>query len=99
MKLTLPAILSFLGGAMLTVAASTWGAHEYLTRTFATVDKVLLVGIKADIALDARIASLRKEYDELKRKPNKNAEDLQDLDYYRKQIDYLKKLQRGEIAK
>ena len=87
------AVILILGGAV----GAGWGAQVYLQGTYATRESVQIAGGKADILMDARIEALIKQRDDVQRKPKKAAEDLRDLDYLEKQIDYLRKVQRGQI--
>ena len=79
------------------IVAVGWIAHEYMTVSYASKEEVQLAGGKADLLLDARMEALIRQRDDIKRKPKKSVDDLRDLDYLEKQLDYLRKVQRGQI--
>ena len=79
------------------IVGGGWEAHQYVQDNLATKDEVIIAGAKADLLLDARLEALIKQRDDIIRKPKKDARDVRDLDYLEKQIDYLRKVQKGQV--
>jgi hypothetical protein len=78
------------------VAGGGWGAHEYLNSEFASKEAVMLAGGKADFVLDQRIEALVAQIAFLEAKRNKTAEELNQLNHLRQQLDIARKVQRGK---
>ena len=82
--------------ALAGVAGGGWQANEYLHRSFASKEAVMVAGAKADYLLDQRIEATVAEIAWLERKRNKTTEELQQLEYLRDKLDRLRKVQRGK---
>ena len=82
--------------ALAGVAGGGWQANEYLHRTFARLEMVLVAGNKADYLMDQRIEELVAQIAWLERKRNKTPGELQNLEYLRDKLDRLRKVQRGK---
>lgn len=82
--------------ALAGVAGGGWQANEWLHRTFASREAVMVAGAKADYLIDQRIDATVAEIAWLERKRNKTAEELKQLDYLRDRLDRLRKVQKGK---
>lgn len=88
------ALLASLGAA-LSVAGAGWGAHTYLSETYAERGQVQLAGAKADFVLDRQMASLIAEIAYLERKQNKTAAEIEQLRWLREQLDQMRRVRAG----
>jgi len=75
-----------------TLAGGGWGAHEYLSQNYAPADKVYVVGAKADYILDIQLENLVRQVAVLEQKKNKTAEEINQLNYLRKQVEDARKV-------
>jgi hypothetical protein len=73
-----------------------WGAHEYLTSTFADKESVELAGAQVQFVLDQQIESIVSQIAVLERKRNKSTEEINHLDYLRKRLEHVRAVQRGK---
>jgi methionine-rich copper-binding protein CopC len=81
---------------VLSVAGGGFGAHEYLTSTFADKESVELAGAQVQFVLDEQIASLVSQIAVLEKKRNKSPEEINQLDYLRKRLEHVRAVQRGK---
>lgn len=78
------------------LAAGGWGAHVYLTETYAPVEEVKIAGAQVQFVLDRQIAATIGEIAYLERKQNKTAAEIEQLRYLRKQLDEMRQVRRGK---
>ena len=75
-----------------TLAGGGWGAHEYVTNNLASKEAVEVVENKADYVLDQQMAALIAQIAYLEQKKNKTADEINQLNYLRKQLDSMRKV-------
>lgn len=81
------------------VVGAGWTAHELIpTRMdLAEVHEAVIVAAsKADVALDRQMEALIAAIARLEAKPNKTPEDIAQLDYWRRQLENLRKVRSGK---
>lgn len=84
-------------GSILTAASLAgggWGAHVYLAENYAPVEKVQIAGAKADYVLDMQLENLVRQAAYLEQKQKKTQEELNQLNYIRKQIEDARKVRQ-----
>lgn len=79
-----------------TLAGSGWGAHEYLSNTYAPVGMVQVSGAKADYVLDIQLENLVRQAAFLESKSNKTPDEINQLNYLRKQIEDARRVRSGK---
>lgn len=89
-----PIIASLLTAA--SIAGAGWGAHTYLTDTYAERADVNLAGAKADFVLDRQMAALIAEIAYLERKPNKTPGEIEQLRWLREQLELMRRVRSGK---
>ena len=82
--------------ALAGVAGGGWQANEYLHRTFASRDSVIVAGAKADYTLNKQMESLIAQIAHLERKQNKTRDEIEHLRYLREEYKRMQDLQRGK---
>lgn len=82
--------------ALAGVAGGGWQANEYLHRTFASQEAVMVAGAKAEYLMDQRIEEMVAQIAWLERKRNKTTDEQQQLIYLREKLDRLRKVQKGK---
>ena len=82
--------------ALAGVAGGGWQANEYLHRTFASHEAVMVAGAKADYTLSKQMESLIAQIAHLERKPNKTRDEIEHLRYLREEYKRMQDLQRGK---
>ena len=87
-------IASMLSAA--SIAGAGWGAHVYLSDTYAERGQVQLAGAKADFVLDRQMAAIIAEIAYLERKPNKTPGEIEQLRYLREQLDQMRRVRMGK---
>ena len=82
--------------ALAGVAGGGWQANEYLHRTFASRDSVIVAGAKADYTLNKQMEGLLAQIAQLERKANKTAGEIEHLRYLREELQRMREVQRGK---
>ena len=86
------ATLSTAAGLVTALSGAGWWAAT----TLADKDDVIVVATKADFALDKHAESLLAQINRLELKPNKTADDRQQLQYLRDELERLRQIRRGK---
>jgi hypothetical protein len=79
-----------------TIAGGGWGAHEYLTSTYAEKGEVLLAQAKVDFVLDRTMSATNREIGYLEAKPNKKQDDIDRLRFLREQVKDMERVRAGK---
>lgn len=82
--------------AAATVAAFGWGAHEYVSATYASSTDVVVAQAQIQFILDRQISALVREIAYLERKKNKTAEEWDQLRLLRQQLQELRRVRAGK---
>jgi hypothetical protein len=78
------------------IAGAGWGAHVYLSDTYAERGQVQLAGAKADFVLDRQMAAIISEIAYLERVPNPTPAQLAQLQYLRQQLEQMRRVRAGK---
>ena len=81
--------------AAISLAGAGWGAHEYLTHTYAERESVKVVELQAQFVLDQQIESIVKAIAHLERKRNKTPGEIEQLRYLREQLQIMRRVRLG----
>lgn len=68
--------------------------YAWLHNTFASRDAMIVVQVKADVALEKHMDRLLKEINQLEAKRNKTADDRQHLQYLREELQRLRSIKK-----
>jgi len=89
-------VTGLLGVLVTGLAFGGWHVRSYLAENVASKQEVLLVGAQVDFLLDQQIESLVAQISYLEKKRNKSQEELNQLNYLRKRLDTMRKVQKGK---
>ena len=87
---------SILGTVVTGLAFGGWAARDYIEERLASKEDVVVAGVKADYALDQQMAALIAQISYLERKKNKSAEEINQLDYLRNQLQIMRNIRKGK---
>jgi hypothetical protein len=73
-----------------------WYVNDYVHERLATKDEVLVAGTKADYALDKQMEALLAKINALASKKHKTADDIQQLEYLRQELERTRQMRRGK---
>jgi len=79
-----------------TLTGGGWAGHEYLHGTFAPVEQVQVLRLQVASVLDDQIAQLVAQIAFLERKGKLTPEEINQLNYLRDRVRYLRDLQKGK---
>jgi len=82
--------------AVLGVAGSGWGAHEYLTNTYADKPSVQVAQATAGFVLDRQMEAIISEIAFLERKPNLTPSEIERLRHLRDQLSTMRRVRSGK---
>lgn len=82
--------------ALAGVAGGGWQANEYLHRTFASQEAVMVAGAKADYLVERREEALVREIAELERRRNLTPTEREHLRNLRAQLDEVRSVRKGK---
>jgi hypothetical protein len=89
-------LMGLLGTLVAGLAFGGWHLNGYIATNLASKNEVRAVTAKADILMDQRIEALVGQIAFLERKSNKTLEELNQLEYLRKQLEIMRDVQRGK---
>jgi len=75
--------------------AAGWGAHEYLTTSYAERNFVLVMDQRQQYILELQIERIVKQIAHLERIPIKSPTELEQLRYLREKLSNIRRVQRG----
>jgi hypothetical protein len=79
-----------------TIAGGGWGAHEYLTSTYAEKGEVQVAQATAGFVLDRQMEAIIAEISFLERKPHLTPTELSRLAHLRQQLDTMRRVRAGK---
>jgi len=81
--------------AAISLAGAGWGAHEYLTTSYAERNFVLVMDQRQQYILELQIERIVKQIAHLERIPIKSPTELEQLRYLREKLSNIRRVQRG----
>ena len=87
---------SLLGSMILGLTGGGWYVRDFVATELASKDEVVIVAQKADFAIDRQMEAVIAQIAHLDRKPNKTAEEIDQLNYLRQQLELMRKIRRGK---
>lgn len=85
-----------LGLAITGMSSGGWYANDYIHTKLASKEAVVVAGAKADFVIDKQIESVISQINHIESKKKKTQEDLNQLDYLRKQLEIMRQIRRGK---
>ena len=87
---------SLVGTVVLGTAGGGWYANEYIHNNLASKEAVVVAGAKADFAIEKQMEATISQINHIEGKKKKTSEDLNQLDYLRKQLEIMRQIRRGK---
>ena len=87
---------SILGTVITTLAFGGWTVKDYVDTELASKGEVQVAGLKADFVLDQQMAALIAQIAYLERKGKKTQDEINQLNYLRRQLEIMRKVRSGK---
>ena len=84
------------GTVVMGTAGGGWYANEYIHDNLASKEAVVVAGAKADFAIEKQMEATISQINHIEGKKKKTSEDLNQLDYLRKQLEIMRQIRRGK---
>lgn len=98
-KLSMIQSAAWVVGTGFAVVVGTWTVTQVADDRYASAKEFVIAAGQTNILWNAELAQLMKQRAELQAKKNKTAQDLKDIEYLNKQIEYMQAVQEGRIKK